>query len=444
MNCHVTLRAPRAARSSCNLGLDKSFEAAGSCTRLRLHDVRRTFVCGIIALAAGITVTSPACATSVRATPAGTFYNALGINAHPWYPNNAWPQRLVELGVPNVRSVVNTSTDYVTKMQPFFRNGGKVNSVILSGNSGMLDRAQASKNLAFLKNTVGLQYVSGIEGPNEFNDPATRPSYWASIEREFVKWLHDTVRADFAFRTVPLIAPSSQTQTLTDYQALGDLSSWVDKGCIHHYSWKRRPTITGAAAGGTMAQALKYASILAPGKPIWMTETGWYTAGSTGAVSQRTQAKYVLRNYFDAFGYGVEKIFVYQLMDNQSKLYGLTDPYANPKPAFYALKNLAALVRDAGGGTGSLDYSLSGAPAGLKQMLLQKSDGSFLLVLWLDVESYGSAGDIETVVPMTVKLARFANFEVYQPTFSSTTQSQGMGTAITVPAADQVTIVRIR
>jgi hypothetical protein len=392
-----------------------------------------------VAAATAIAVSAPASATNVPAKPAANFYQAIGINAHAWYTNPIWSQRLNELGVANVRGKVGTSRDFVSKLGTFFAAGGKIDATIIQSNNGTLDKTMAAKNLAFLKSTVGLQHVSGIEGPNEFNNG--EPTNWAATERDFVRWLHDTVRADASFRSVPLIAPSVWKRIQADYLALGNLSSWVDKGCIHYYSGNRRPTLTG---GNTMQGALQQASILAPGKTQWMTETGWQAPSGADPISTRAQAKYVLRDYFDAFGYGVEKVFNYQIMDDQTNLFGLTDAYGNPKPAFTALKNLVALVKDKPAAAGYLDYSLSGAPTGLKQMLLQKSDGSFLLVLWLDVDSYSRGKDLETVVPMTVKLARSANFEVYQPTFGSKAQQTGTGNAITVFAADQVTVVKIR
>ena len=138
-------------------------------------------------------------------------------------------------------------------------------------------------------------------------------------------------------------------------------------------------------------------------------------------------------------------MFDYQLMDDDTNLYEITDASARPKLAFYALKNLAALVKDGGGGSGALDYSVTGAPTSLKQMLLQKSDGSFLLVLWLDVDSYNLSQrrDIETMLPATINLGRPGSFEVYQPTFSATAQSSGSGQSIPVFVGDQITVVRI-
>jgi len=304
---------------------------------------------------------------------------------------------------------------------------------------GTLDKAAAQKNLAFLKSSVGLSHVSGIEGPNEFNQG--HPANWASTEREFVHWLHDTVRADSAFNDVPLIAPSVWKRLLADYQALGDLSAWVDRGCIHYYSGAKRPTLTG---GNTMEGALRDASILAPGKPIRMTETGWQAPSGNVPVSLRAQAKYVLRNHFDAFGYGVEKVFIYQLMDDQTNLFGLTDANANPKPAFYALKNLAALFKDTPS-SGTLGYSIGSAPAALKLFDFSKSDGSFLLVMYLDVDSYRNGKDIETQAQVTVNLAKPAtSVELYEPTFSATPRALASGSSIAVTVSDQVAILKIR
>jgi len=400
---------------------------------------RRTFIGGSLATAAALALPGEAIAAP-QTVPAVNFYNALGLNAHAWYVTNPWPQRLVELGVPNVRGKVGTSRDFITKLGPFFANGGRINSTLVASSGDTLDKTAAEKNLAFLKQYVGVQRVSGVEGPNEYNNG--HPPNWTANLRDFCHWLHDTVRADASFREVPIIAPSIWKRLLADYQALGDISAFVDKGCIHYYSGNRRPTLTG---GGTMESSLRNAAIIAPGKPIWMTETGWQAPTGNQPISLRAQAKYVLRDYFDAFGYGVEKLFMYQLMDDGKAGgdFGLTDLRANPKPSFNALKNLAALVKDRYVSSGALDYSFSGAPASLKSMALSKSDGSFLLALWLDVDSWNRGRDIETALPVTVNLAKAVNFEIYQPTFSAEAQTVGAGNMIKWFAADQLTLIRI-
>ena len=302
----------------------------------------RTFHAGAFiggSLAIGATVALPRRAWAATATvPLANFYSSIGLNAHSWYNNSLWPQRLLDLGILNIRGKVGQSTSVVQKLQTFFSNGGKINTGIVQSNNGTLDKTGAQKSLNFLKTNVGLQHVSGIEGPNEFNNG--EPANWANTLRDFTHWLHDAVRADSAYNPIPLIGPSIWKRILADYKALGDVSQWVDKGCIHYYSGGQRPTTSGT---DTMQAALQNVSIIAPGKTIWMTESGWQAPSGNWPISLRAQAKYVLRDYFDAFGFGVERLFMYQLMDDQSSLFGLCDAAANPKPAYNALKNLVGL-----------------------------------------------------------------------------------------------------
>jgi hypothetical protein len=363
----------------------------------------------------------PALAAPMPAVPASKFYQAIGVDVHAWYVGSEWPLRLSELGVAKVRGKVGTSKDLVTKLGPFFAAGGKITATVVASGSGTLDKAATQKNLAFLKSNVGLSHVAAVEGPN---------------------WLHDTVRADPAFNPVPILPPSLWKRLLPDYKALGDLSPWVDKGTIHYYSGQRRPTLTG---GNTMAGALRDASILAPGKPIHMTETGWQSPTGNIPITLRAQAKYVVRDYFDAFTNGVEEVDMYQLMDDgmAGGDFGLTDASANPKPSFAALKNLVALVKDTGGDAGELDYSIVSPPPSLRQLLLRRSDGSYLLCLWLDVDSWSKGKDIETMLPVTINLASPAKFEVYQPTFSSSVQFSGTGSQIQWFVGDQVMVVKV-
>ena len=193
----------------------------------------------------------------------------------------------------------------------------------------------------------------------------------------------------------------------------------MDKGCIHYYSGGQRPTTSGT---DTMQAALQNVSIIAPGKTIWMTESGWQAPSGNWPISLRAQAKYVLRDYFDAFGYGVERLFMYQLIDDQSSLFGLCDAAGNPKPAYNALKNLVGLVKDPTASRASIGYTVANAPSSLKSFSFSKSDGTFLIVLYLDVNSWDvrSRKDLEYAVPVTVNLSTSARgIDIYQPTFNS-------------------------
>jgi hypothetical protein len=395
---------------------------------------RRQFIQGTAAGFAASMLPVAAFASSTSAPAASRFFDAIGINVHPgWLGTNTswgtqdWPSRLSELGVLQSRGFLGHSKAMLPKMQAFFDAGGRhCTTVVQSSTGGTLDRTAAKHNIDFAASLP----ISGLEGPNEFNKG--HPSDWATTLRDFMEWMHDAVRG-----RAPVVAPSIWSRILADYQALGDISAYVEKGCIHFYSGGHRPTKSNQ---GTMEDELREAQIIAPGKPQFMTETGW----KTNQVSERAQAKYVLRNYFDAFGYDVEKVHTYELMDDNSNLYGLCTATTEPKPAFYALKNLAALFRDSGGGEGNVSFEVSEAPASLKLFPFRRSIGEYLLALYLDVESYDlkTMSDIETSAPVTILFPSSVSGEIYQPTFNSSPVKSFSGPTLSLSVPDDVTVLR--
>jgi len=72
-------------------------------------------------------------------------------------------------------------------------------------------------------------------------------------------------------------------------------------------------------------------------KPIWLTEFGW-TASTSGAVSEQTQANYLIRSETIAFANGVEKAYWYDLVNDE------TDP-ANHEGNFGLFRQVSESVR---------------------------------------------------------------------------------------------------
>ena len=74
------------------------------------------------------------------------------------------------------------------------------------------------------------------------------------------------------------------------YNKLGDISQWIDAGNLHYYTGGNKPTVTAegddTASATTMDEAITNAGIIAPGLPIWVTETGWGVAGEGCPLSQ--------------------------------------------------------------------------------------------------------------------------------------------------------------
>ena len=119
--------------------------------------------------------------------------------------------------------------------------------------------------------------------------------------------------------------------------------------------------------------------------PRVTTETGCLIAG---AVTEETQALNLLTLYLDQFKRGWSFTAVYLLRDrvdeagNQS--FGFYRRDYTPRKAALYLHNLTTLLADRGrnGKPGALDYSIPNEPDTVHDLLLQKSDGTFELVIW--------------------------------------------------------------
>jgi hypothetical protein len=100
---------------------------------------------------------------------------------------------------------------------------------------------------------------------------------------------------------------------------------------------------------------------------------------------------------------GARYAYFYELA-TEAQSYGLADQNLNPKPAFTALENFIHILGDPGGSSvsGSLRYSLGGGSAGISQVLLEKQDGSFWLILWQPAVSWNPTTNAPiAVAPVT-------------------------------------------
>ena len=200
---------------------------------------------------------------------------------------------------------------------------------------------------------------------------------------------------------------------LGDYNQVGDLSAWTDYGNAHAYPHYSPLTNDGEGSGGSAFQELNYdANLAASGRPVAITEYGWLSnqPGSFGDVSLNTQATYAVEGILDGWLLHDAYYFYYALTDDGSGNFGLyyNNPL-NPKPAATAIRVLYQLLGDSGANAttftpGSLDYSISNMPSGNpggQQLLFQKSDGTFWLVLWneeqLNSDDYGNDYSIGNV-----------------------------------------------
>ena len=259
---------------------------------------------------------------------------------------------------------------------------------------------------------------------------------------------------------VPLLGPSFTDPS--SYPLAGNLASQISLNNLHVYFGGRNPGSTGWGAPdsegneyGSFAWWLDQAAIDAPSVPSVITETGYLAYPTTTTpytIPESVQASYAPRTLLLAYKHGIQKTYTYELLDEVSSPgYGLLNSDLSPRPAFHALENLINTLTDPSSGSfpaGSLQYSVTGGDASLNHLLLEKSDGTFWLVLWLEVPSW----DAVKAVPVSVSLE---NVSLTLPgTYAATTSYQFdsngdiartslNGNPVSLTISDQIAIIEI-
>ena len=110
-----------------------------------------------------------------------------------------------------------------------------------------------------------------------------------------------------------------------------------------------------------------------------------------GTVPVNLEAAYILRTLLLAWNHGVRRTFIYELLDEfPGSGYGLLRHDFTEKPAYVALRNLLSILNDSSKPVkpGWLAFSIEHSNPSLCHTLLQKTDGSYDLILWLERSSY--------------------------------------------------------
>jgi hypothetical protein len=89
---------------------------------------------------------------------------------------------------------------------------------------------------------------------------------------------------------------------------------------------------------------------------------------------------------------------------------------------------------------------VSGSTPDLRQVLVRRRDGSFLLFLWRDVDLWDPAREVRLEVParsLRVTLGRPATVQTFRPSTSASAQSTVSGTSVPVTLRGEVLALRI-
>jgi hypothetical protein len=413
---------------------------------------RKLLLLALAALAA--LVPASANAASVPAQPADSFVDSIGVNTHTYYNDTKYhsefgtvTQRLRELGVRHVRENLVTNRPDQYRMLNQLAAQGIKSTLILGDPRG--GSSELSKLVSILDTNLRGS-VAAVEGPNEW-DLTAWGSNWMSTLAPYQAELYSRVKSTPSLAGVPVLGPS-----LGNTDSVGsDISGTLEYGNLHSYPNAEPPE-------WNLSNHLKWATRMSASKPVMATETGYHTAlgygGGHRPASEAAEAVYLPRLFLEYYRRGIVRTFSYELLDEFSdpgrqeaeSNFGLLRYDLSPKPAFTALQNLIAICADPGASftPGTLDYEVSGDQSELRQLLLQKSDGSYYLALWRATSVWNNKSLQATSAPAGSVKISFPGGVGGAEEFAPNTSSQPLrqlpgGESLSVNVGPQVTILRI-
>lgn len=417
--------------------------------------VRRRWGVWLLGIATIASVASVASAAPKPARPSDSFADSIGVNTRWKLPDSPYRTKYNEvkelLKELKVRYVRDESREHVADL---FVDAGVKSSYV----------GTVPLEVDRLSDDAGA--LAAVEGLNQAD--VRRVRYGASSFPEsalrFQEELYDAVKNDNKLIQIPVVSPTMALHENLDY--LFGLKAF-DVLALPPFLEGTEPARVAAAAD----RALKVLGSENAALPWFLTEAGCHTALAvdvgTAGVSDRAQAKYLQRLLAHAFNAGIDRTYLYELLDareDPQKMdpeanYGLVRHDLSPKPAFYAIKNLVQILEDPGAEfpQRALDVEVASAEPSIRHTLLQKRDGAFYLMLWNEVPSFnqyrGSEGfgqDIENK-DVTVRLSfgqMLQEAELYRPVVSGGAVQKlevpkSKDQTLTVEVPDELVIVRV-
>jgi hypothetical protein len=376
------------------------------------------------------------------------FTDSVGVNVHLAVDNTPYVtqfpqilQSMVQLGIKHYRDGLN---QYAAPSQ--YENAEML------GKAGIkADWLMDFHNTASIINSayaLAPDATETFEGPNEDDVNVGSPLL------VFMQLLNDTVRGNPATATMPIIAPSFVQPS--SFATQGNLGSLVNHGNTHDYFGNFNPETTSYGPSyyncggyGSMQFNICLAQMVAVNDSVIATETG-YQSGQ--GLSDAIIGRYELRTLFESLSLGIVRTYLYELIDNTNSYWGLVTANFSPKPAYTAIQNVLSLLQDVNyGQPGKFDYTLTGQTQNVNHLLLEKSDGTFYLAIWLGVQSanVNNPSSDYDVAPQSVTLT--ANTPVSGTTtyvlndsgaISSTTAQLTNG-SLPISVTDRVTLIAL-
>ena len=336
-------------------------------------------VAGLL-IASGRESERPRLRTDVRSAEA--LVDSIGVNVHFSYVDTAYVRqsevlaRLQELGVRHVRDGMPNAVEAM-------RSGLRAAS--RQGIRGTLIGDPAVEPAPVVTDSVALMGdgIAAFEGPNEL-DGSGNPG-WASTLRDYMPALEEAVQNEAP--GVALIGPSF-IDPASRISVPGDLPGMFNG----------HPYPQGGPPEPAIGDLTREVHASGHDRGMIVTESGYHNAlrATTGQppVSEEAAAVYLPRLLVTAFGAGVRRTFIYELLDEKpdpglldpEQHFGLLRQDLSPKPAFRAVQTLIAAVKESPGDSrsGGLSWNIR-AGGDVERLVAARRDGSRLLALWRPV-----------------------------------------------------------
>jgi serralysin len=368
-------------------------------------------------------------ATTVPASSIGSFTNTIGVQTHlgnvsssPYGNVATVESALAYVGIKHVRDGIGSSAA-LSAMQTLHNALGVTFNALISasvayGESCPPQGWTYANVLSSILANVSL--FESVEGANEADNftPCWNgvSSMAAGVAEQQQLW--STFQGSQRMASLPV--NSLTIANLNDLPKIGNISAYVSQVSSHVYpQWFGTAGESAYNASKTLTAMNNQA--LAPGKPNVIAEGGWWTApaaasyGIPAGVPQIIQAKLELSFLFDNYALGVTRTFLYELFDEDADTsgtnfedhFGLFTKAGAAKSFATALHNTQTILADSGtlSSPGSLSYTLSGMPTTGHSLVLERSDGTFILAVWNDAAIWDNNNYVPiTVSPSTITL----------------------------------------
>ncbi len=369
---------------------------------------RSTILIALAAAGAGGISVAATPDTGPQVAPADAFVDAIGADSHFNYRNSPyvseWPALsavLIASGIRHIRDGGAPESQYLARLATLGEHGIR---------HGAGFSINATPDVVKAHIAAFAPYLDNVESPNEYDSQRDKDPDWAARVVDFQKMLYSTLRADPANAAIKVLGPPLARQQL--YGELGLLDQYEDAGNLHIATCDLNPG-TDDTRRGNIAYSHSLVRASTQFKPIWTTEIGYNDdMVRPCALGDDTIAKYDPRTVAEKWNAGEQRVYFYQLADMPTdKIFGGTGMIradASPKPQFTALVSMIHLLADPGADFKAkpLRYTMSGDTANVHHTLLQKRDGRYELLLWLEVRSWDPKQRIPIAVqPQTVTLS---------------------------------------